>query len=163
MNIHYSGNPEPSPMPSADAGRFLEKGSLFDEPRQFRLGCTFDQKEIDLAGLAVHRLLGRSGVGWWECELAENQLTWTTGVYEIFGLPRASAVTRADAVSLYCEGSRVIMERLRSTAIKQDCGFMVDVEIRPANRVRPQWMRIVGVPVFEGGAMVRLNGLKLTV
>lgn len=150
-------------MPGADAFRLLENGSLFDEPRRFHLGCTFDHGGMDLAGVAVHRLLGRSGVGWWECELPTDELTWTTGVYEIFGLPLASPVTRAEAVSFYAESSRVIMERLRSTAIATNRGFVVDAEIRPANRARPQWMRIIGVPVNEGGATVSLNGLKLIV
>lgn len=163
MNIDCSADPEPTAIPSIDACRFLQNASLFEQPRRFRLGCTFDPVGIDLAGVAVHRLLGRTGLGWWECELPGDALSWTTGVYDIFGLPLASRVTRTEAVSFYAESSRAIMERLRSTAISRNCGFVLDAEIRPANRVQPQWMRIVGVPVTDGATTVSLTGLKLII
>lgn len=146
-----------------DALALLHKGPLFEPNRQFRAGCIFDCSGIDLAGVAIHRVLGRSGAGWWECELADNSLTWTTGVYEIFGLPAASSVTREDAVKLYGEQSRAIMERLRSYAIAHDCGFIVDVEITPATGERRLWMRLIGVPVHEQGRVVRLEGLKIVI
>jgi PAS domain-containing protein len=100
--------------------------------------------------------------GCWECDLTDNLLTWSGGVYDIFGLPRNARISRREAVAFYCEESRAKMERLRSHSIKHRRGFTVDVEIRAAvgeNR----WMRLIAAPVCEDGRPVRLRGLKLII
>jgi len=146
-----------------DALPFLHKGPLFERARQFELGCTFDCARVDLADIAVRRVLGRTGAGWWECDLSDNSLTWTTGVYDIFGLPADAQVSRTEAVSLYSEPSRAVMEGLRNYAIGQRKGFIMDAEIRPANGERSRWMRLIGSPLIEDGLPVRLQGLKLII
>ena len=103
--------------------------------------------------------LARKGVGVWECDLADNRLTWSAGVFDIFGLPRDAQVTREDAVALYCSDSRDVMERLRAHAIKHQRGFTVDVEICPAV-ARRRWMRLACAPVLDDGGVVRLMGWK---
>lgn len=144
-----------------DPAPLFEKGPLFERSRLFELGRTFDPASADLAGVAIHRVLGRADAGWWECELPANSLSWTTGVYDIFGLPRGARVTRADAVSLYCEESRAVLERLRDYAIEQGAAFILDARIRPATGKSKRWMRIVGAPLEEGGRIAGLYGLKL--
>jgi PAS domain-containing protein len=146
-----------------DAGPLLENGPLFERSQLFELGCTFDCAGTDLARVAIRRALGRRNAGWWECELPGNRLTWTTGIYDIFGLPRATRVSRAEALSLYCEDSRAIMERLRGYAIDHATGFILDAKVRPANGERERWMRLIGAPLCEGGRTVGLYGLKVTV
>ena len=150
-------------MERIDALPFLERGPLFERSQLFELGCTFDCATADLATVALHRVLGRTGAGWWECGLPANTLTWTTGVYDIFGLPRTARVTREEAVSFYCEDSRAVMERLRSHAIDHAAGFIVDAKIRPASGEREQWMRLIGAPLCEDGRTVGLYGLKLII
>jgi hypothetical protein len=146
-----------------DALPLLHKGPLFERARQFELGCTFNCAHVDLAEIAVRRVLGRTGAGWWECDLTDNSLTWTTGVYEIFGLPADAHVSRDEALGLYWERSRAIMERLRTFAIGHGKGFIMDAEIRPANGEPARWMRLIGAPLIEDGQPVRLHGLKLIV
>jgi PAS domain-containing protein len=146
-----------------DALPLLHKGPLFERATQFELGCTFDCAPVDLTEVAVRRVLGRTGAGWWECDLTDNSLTWTTGVYDIFGLPSDAHVSRGEAVSLYSEHSRAVMERLRSYAIGQRTGFIMDAEIRPANGERARWMRLIGSPLIEDGLPIRLQGLKLII
>ncbi|MDZ3832339.1 MAG: hypothetical protein U0S50_11030 [Sphingopyxis sp.] len=137
---------------------------LFDQARHFDLGwvdrtCVrpLDPPQaplpIDDAALA------RRGVGVWRCDLADNRLSWSPVVYDIFGVPRGSSVARAEAVSFYCEGSRAAMERLRAYAIAHRRGFTLDVEIGPA-LPRPRWMRLVAAPRCEGDKVVGLHGLK---
>jgi PAS domain-containing protein len=121
------------------------------------LDCAGD----DLADFAVRQALGHKRAGWWECDLADNQLTWTAGVYDIFGLPHAAQITRQEALSLYCEESRAALERLRSYSIAQGQSFVLDAQIRPASGEPQRWMRLIGAPVLEGGRTVRLHGLKL--
>jgi PAS domain-containing protein len=146
-----------------DAVQLLEKGPLFERSRLFELGCIFDCSAADLSGAAIRRVLGRSNAGWWECGLPANGLTWTTGVYDIFGLPRGARVSRAEAVGFYCEDSRAVMERLRAHAIDHRTGFIMDAKIRPASGERQRWMRLIGAPLAEDGRTAGLYGLKLIV
>jgi PAS domain-containing protein len=135
---------------------------LYEQPRQFELGYVLNSAAIDvIAPLAVGSL-EMNHTGCWECDLADESLIWSGGVYDIFGLPRGSAVSREEAVGFYCEGSRAAMERLRAHAIRHNRGFTIDVEIRAAIGER-RWVRLIGAPVFEDGRAVRLHGLKLII
>ena len=106
--------------------------------------------------------LGMQHAGCWECDLTDNSLVWSGGVYDIFGLARGASVSRDGAVAYYCEESRAKMERLRAYAIKHCRGFTVDVEIDAAVGDR-RWMRLIAEPVCVGSRAVRLQGLKLVV
>jgi hypothetical protein len=143
--------------------RPLHRGWPLHEPRrQFELGCSFDCRHGDLVDFAVGQALGQRCAGWWECELADNSLTWTAGIYEIFGLPQGARVTRGEALALYFEESRAAMERLRSYAIVHGKGFVLDARVRPASGGgEERWMRLIGAPSLEGGSAVRLHGVKL--
>ena len=80
-------------------------------------------------------------------------------VYDLFGLPRGAALSRADVVAMYCEGSRAAMERLRAHAIAHRRGFTLDIEIGPALD-RSRWIRLIAAPICEGDTVVGLHGLK---
>ena len=99
-------------------------------------------------------------IGWWECDLTNDRLSWTGGVYDIFGLPRDASITRSETLALYAEHSRAILERLRSDAIRNHCGFTLDAELRVAGG-EERWSRVIGAPDIVGGKVVRLHGLKL--
>ena len=147
---------------SPNEPRPLHRGwPLYEPRRQFELGCAFDCPQNELIDFAVRQALGQCRAGWWECELADNSLTWTAGVYEIFGFPQGACVTRDEAVALYCEESRAAMERLRSYAITHRQGFVLDARIRPANGGAERWMRLIAAPSVEGGSIARLHGVKL--
>lgn len=136
---------------------------LFEPVRRFEMGSILDCPADDLAEFAVRQALGHKSSGWWACELADNSLTWTAGVYEIFGFPQSARVTRDESVALYCEDSRAQMERLRSHAIRQATGFVLDAQIRPANGEEVRWMRLIGATIVEDGRPIRLQGLKLRI
>jgi len=136
---------------------------LYEQPRHLELGCLLSCAAIDVVRPAEVGQLGLLHAGCWECNLANNSLTWSGGVYDIFGLPRGAEVSRDEAVALYCEESRAAMERLRSYAIKHKCGFTLDVEICPAAGGGHRWVRLIGIPVCDGDRTVRLHGLKLIV
>ena len=116
-----------------------------------------------MAELAVSEVLGQNSAGWWECDLSDNRLTWTAGVYRTFGIPDGALVSRDEAAALYCEESRARMERLRSYSIATSSGFALDAEIRPASGGPTRWMRLVGAPVLENGRVSRLHGLKFLI
>jgi len=90
-------------------------------------------------------------------------LTWSGGVFDIFGLERDSTVSREQAVAHYSEESRASLERLRSYAIRHKRGFTIDVEIRAASIGKNRSVRVIGAPVCEDDRVVRLHGLKLII
>lgn len=103
--------------------------------------------------------LAARGLGLWDCDLADQSLRWTAGVYDLFGIPRGERVERPLAVSIYTERSRFVMEQLRAHALRFRRGFTVDVELRqPSGDTR--WMRLSAVPILRNDKPVRLRGLK---
>ena len=132
---------------------------VYDRQHRFVLGRILDSADPALGKPDSEQDPGQDAIGRWECDLARNRLTWSDQVYDIFGLPRGDRVSRDEAVSLYCEHSRAVMEGLRAYAIRQKQGFVLDAEIRPGHGKR-RWMRLIAVPECENGAVVRLRGLK---
>jgi PAS domain-containing protein len=133
---------------------------FLDERRQrFDLGYVLDSWATAIREPAGEDDLARHGVGRWQCDLADNALSWSDAVFDIFGLPRGARLTRDETVALYCEGSRAALERLRAYAIQHKRGFTLDAEIRPGQG-GPRWMRLIAAPVLDGGQVVRLHGLK---
>jgi PAS domain-containing protein len=138
----------------------LHHSWFLDERRpSFDLGRVLDSRATKIRELAAEDELARHCVGQWQCDLAENALTWSEGVYDIFGLPRGARLTREEAVGLYSEGSRAAMERLRTYAIRHKRGFTLDAEIRPGQG-GSRWMRLIAAPIMDDGQVVRLHGLK---
>lgn len=135
---------------------------LYEQPRRFELGHVLNSAAIDAAAPSAIAQLERNHAGCWECDLSDRSLIWSGGVYDIFGLPRGAEVSRDEAVSLYAEGSRAAMERLRAHALKHNRGFTIDVEISAADG-ESRWMRLIGAPVCKDGQPVRLHGLKLLI
>lgn len=132
---------------------------LYEGANRFESGCILDSRPMVIGEIADEKALARHGIGRWRCNLANNELTWSDEVYDIFGLPRGASLTRDETVALYCEDSRAAMERLRAYAIKHKRGFTLDAAIRPG-RGRPLWMRLIGAPIVAQGRVVGLHGLK---
>ena len=104
-------------------------------------------------------LLRRHRIGCWQCNLADNSLTWSAEVHDLFGFPRDAMVSRAESVARYGEPSRAAMERLRAYAIRHRRGFTLDAEISTAQGDR-RWMRLVAAPLYDAGRVIALRGLK---
>ena len=136
---------------------------LDDQPRRFELGLILNCGVTDIIEPMEVGELGVHHAGCWDCELADDTLGWSGGVYDIFGLPRGVEVTRKQAVGFYAEHSRAVMERLRSYSIRHKRGFTVDAEIWPATGGGSRWMRLSAAPVCDGDKVVRLHGLKLII
>lgn len=105
--------------------------------------------------------LAERGLGLWQCDLTDNRLSWTAGVYDLFGLERDGEVSRERAASLYAPDSREAMERLRAYAIRHRRGFTLDVDIDQADGGGRCAMRLIAAPVLgPNGAAVALQGVK---
>lgn len=106
-----------------------------------------------------HRAAAQAGIGYWSCDLVDSTLSWTPGVYSLFGLCPAQRLDRREVVTFYEEESRAAMERLRADAIIHGRPFTMEAQIRrPDGEVR--WMRLSADILREGGRVTRLFGLK---
>ncbi|MDR7155222.1 PAS domain-containing protein [Sphingobium xenophagum] len=105
--------------------------------------------------------LAERGLGLWHCDLANETLSWTAGVYDMFGLERHSVVPRTLSVSLYASESREAMERLRSYAIRHKRGFTLDVDIHQADGMGQCALRLIAAPLLDqAGEVTALHGVK---
>lgn len=129
---------------------------LFERPWQFAFGHVFQLKEdVVLDGPEF----AGNEIGYWHCDIAKDRLSWTGQVYQLFGLPIGSEVARTEAVRCYKDGSRVILERLRSFSISNRYGFLLDARMSCyASGARN--MRLLSVPIIYEGRVVGIHGLK---
>ncbi|TPG22614.1 PAS domain S-box protein [Sphingomonas koreensis] len=95
----------------------------------------------------------------WECDLADDSLRWSPGVFDLFGLPRGAAVRRSDVVRQFMPESREELEQLRSDAIATCGSFTFEAEIRRTDG-SALWMRIMADVVTQGGRATHLFGCK---
>jgi hypothetical protein len=136
---------------------------LREQARRFELGHILNSAVIDAITPSRVGELGIHHAGLWECDLADQSLVWSGGVYDIFGLERGAAVTRPQALACYSDDSRVRLEHLRSHAILHRCGFTIDVEIRAAAVGELRCCRLIGAAVCDdAGRATRIRGLQLT-
>lgn len=105
------------------------------------------------------RAVASAAIGAWECNLANETLSWTDGVYDLFGLKRDSAIYRSATLDLYEDRSRREMNQLRSTAISTGQGFALDCRIRSAAGEK-RWMRLVVGVGHQHGRPIRIFGSK---
>ena len=103
--------------------------------------------------------LNAAGIGAWECEIETERLSWTQGVYDIFGYPVSNPLRRTSIVDLYIDESRRNMELARAEVIRSGCPVTLDTEIRTW-RGEKRWMRLSINAVREGGKPVRIFGTK---
>jgi diguanylate cyclase (GGDEF)-like protein len=95
-------------------------------------------------------------IGAWECELETERLTWTSGVYDIFGYPMGNPLRRASIVDLYVDESRRNMELARAEVIRSGRAVSLDAEIRTWRGER-RWMRLL---INTDGRRARIFGSK---
>lgn len=96
--------------------------------------------------------------GAWACDLVTEELTWSDGVYDLFGFPRGSRLARGEAAARYTAESRIALECLRVAAIRDKTGFTLDAEI--ATELGSRWIRIVAQVECVDGKAARLVGSK---
>lgn len=142
---------------------FRNSWPLWDQGQHFDLGRILDCAVTDAIIPGAVGIIGMHHSGLWEYDLGTDQLTWSGGVYDIFGLPRGSNISRETALSQYCEESRAKLEYLRAYALRHRRGFTLDVDIRATSFGANRRMRIIAAPVCSGVTPVRLHGLKFVI
>jgi len=90
--------------------------------RRFDLGLLINCFLTDALQPQAIGALANHHAGLWDCDLKDQSLIWSGGVYDLFGLQRDLPVTRDQAVAHYSEDSRAKLERFRSAAIQDHLG-----------------------------------------
>ena len=98
----------------------------------------------------------------WECDLSDDSLRWSRGVFDLFGIPHDAQVERPDIVAMYCEESRELLERLRSRAIAECGSFTFEAQILRLDGT-PRWLRITADTAPRNGRAALLYGTKLDI
>jgi diguanylate cyclase (GGDEF)-like protein len=98
-------------------------------------------------------------IGIWECNLADESLSWTNGVYDLFEFPRGSAISREQTLACYTPESRIAMQAARAEAIASCTDFSLVAEIITTTGKR-RWMRLTGAVEADNGVAVRIFGMK---
>jgi len=97
-------------------------------------------------------------VGGWEYDVRSEKLTWTEMVREIHEVEPGFDLTVAAGLGFYAPESRRVIEPAFSRAITEGEPFDLELQLITA-RGRRVWVRAVGRPVVEDGAVVRVIGV----
>lgn len=107
----------------------------------------------------MDQALASATLGVWQCHLAGNTLTWSAGVYDIFGLARGSPLRRDRTIEQYTDSSRAEMEEARALAIEAGTEFQLDAQIIRTDG-QQRWMRLTASVQSVNGLAIRLFGTK---
>ncbi len=95
----------------------------------------------------------------WQCDLATEKLCWSTGVFDLFGIPRGSTIDRRSTLEFYVPESRRLLDRLRTEALETCGSFTFEAQIwRVDGGLR--WMRLNADVQKRNGRAVMLYGTK---
>ncbi|MBJ6121240.1 hypothetical protein [Sphingomonas mollis] len=134
---------------------------LIEAGQRFDLGWVHTWKATPAASAdpREQQWFADRGIGMWTYDLRHDVLEWSPAVYDVMGFPRGVVACRPASLTLYREGSRAAMERLRAHAIRHRRGFTLDVELQPVGGAM-RWMRLSAMPVCNGDRVVALSGVK---
>lgn len=95
----------------------------------------------------------------WQCDLATEELSWTGGVFDLFGIPRGSAIDRRSTLEFYTTESREMLGHLRVRALATCGSFTFEAQIRRLDG-ELRWMRLSADVQKRAGKAVTLYGTK---
>ena len=95
----------------------------------------------------------------WQCDLESEALTWSRGVFDLFGIPRGTPLDRRATLDFYLPESRTELERLRSAALATCGSFTFEAQIRRADGDL-RWMRVSADVQKVNGRAAVLYGTK---
>jgi PAS domain S-box-containing protein len=109
----------------------------------------------------MHDLLDRTeriaDVGGWEIDTETMAVFWTEHLFELLGVDADDEPPLEEALDMYHEADRPVIEDALRGAIEDGESFDVDVRFRrPDGEIR--WVRVQGVPTVEDGTVVTVRG-----
>ncbi len=103
-----------------------------------------------------------SKVGGWSYNLVTGESKLTDEIYKVYGLPIGSHFEPEEGMKFYHPDEREIISDAFSKIITD--GKAYDLEVRFINaQGENRWVRTIGKPVFEGGNVVKINGILMDI
>ena len=141
------------------------RGEVLDneEPRTVRgfIQDITDQKEHEHELERTHELLEHTeriaDVGSWEIDADTMDVFWSENLFEILGVDAEDEPPLSEALDVYHEDDRPVVETAVENALETGESFDIEVRFqRPDGEVR--WLRVEGSPTVEDGEVVTLRG-----
>ncbi|MFB6108886.1 MAG: PAS domain S-box protein [Haloplanus sp.] len=96
-------------------------------------------------------------VGGWEIDAETNEVFWSDHLFEMLGVEGDEEPPLEEALDVYVEEDRPLVEQAVSEALATGDSFDVDARFeRSDGEIR--WFRILGEPAMEQGEVVQLRG-----
>lgn len=95
----------------------------------------------------------------WQCDLASDQLTWSGGVFDLFGIPRGEVIDRRWTLEFDMPESRIALDRLLAQALATCGSFTFEAQIRRLDG-ELRWMRSSADVQQRDGRAAVLYGSK---
>ncbi|MCC5877233.1 MAG: PAS domain S-box protein [Candidatus Sumerlaeia bacterium] len=116
--------------------------------------------EADLARREeiLQRMSILAKVGWWNLDLKSNKVEWSDETYNISEVDQERELNRDFCLKFYPEEARkFVLEAVRK-AIDEGAQWDIEVPYLTA-RETPKSVRMLGVPVYTNGELVKLEGI----
>ena len=99
-----------------------------------------------------------ASVGGWELDIETGEIIWTDEVYEIYGIPKGTSITKIKGISYYAPH-----DRKRITQYVEDCiskkQSYDDIFEFIDHQGKKKWVRAIGEPILDPrGKVTRLVG-----
>ena len=96
-------------------------------------------------------------VGGWEIDTDTTEVFWTANLFDILGVEDDEEPPLEEALDLYHEDDRPVVEQAVEGALESGEPFDVEARLqRPDGETR--WLRVYGTPTVEDGRVVALRG-----
>lgn len=97
-------------------------------------------------------------VGGWEVNLKNNTVIWSQSTREIHKIDKTFQPDLENALGFYSENSREKLESLFEKAVKEGIPYDEELQLVRNDGVMI-WVRVKGIPEFEGGVCTRVYGI----
>jgi PAS domain S-box-containing protein len=120
-----------------------------------------DRKEREQELEQTHELLQHTeriaDVGSWEIDTDTMDVFWSENLFEILGIDADDEPSLDEALDVYHEDDRRVVESAVENALETGESFDIEVRFRrPDGEIR--WLRVQGTPTVEDGEVVTLRG-----
>lgn len=121
------------------------------------IGRTTREQELD----RTHDLFGKTeriaDVGGWEINTETMEVFWSDNLFDILGITNDEEPPLEEALDVYHEADRPMVEEAVEAALESGEPFDVEVRFRrPDAEIR--WLRVQGIPEIEDDTVVTLRG-----
>ena len=115
------------------------------------------ERELERVYDLLERAEHIADIGGWEIDPDTRGLFWTEHLFDILEIPSDEEPPLDEALDVYHDEDRPIVENAVEEALRSDESFDVESRFRtPSGEVR--WLRIIGEPDVEDGEIVSLRG-----